>query len=723
MRGAGKTWVGEVAARALGWDLIDADVFLTNELDGQSLGDFVASNGWPAFRKAETRVLNTLIERHGKGHIISLGGGVVEVEENREALKAYSKERGPVVYVERPVEELMAFLDRSDRPSYGEPNIDVYHRRAPWFLECSTYSYFNHTHLQHHPIPTPYPSVNAQTDRSEVARFFRFITGEDLNRPVNLKAPNRSTFLSLTFPELTPCLPFLDAITVGADAIELRVDLLSEDHQTVTVPKVPSQEYVALQLASLRQHSALPIVFAVRTHAQGGMFPDDAEAEYFALLDLAIRSGCEYIDLEVKGDGSKLRAFAERKRRSHVIASWHNWSGEMRWDGEEVATKSKLAAEFGDVVKLVGKANVLEDNFALRTFVHKFEAKESNPPLLAINMGQAGQLSRVLNTVLSPITHPLLPVRAAPGQMSFAEIQRTRALIGEIQAKKFYLLGSPIAHSPSPTLHNTGFELLGLPHSYHLHETAIIDESVRALFASPDFGGANATIPLKLDVMPHLDVVSEHARIVGAVNTIIPDIRADGSRSLRGENTDWLAIRDLARSKLPPAASLTALTTGLVLGAGGTARAAIYALHQLGLNTIYVFNRTRASADKLVAVFPREYNIVVVDSLETFPAEAPTVVVGTIPGQATTLDAAATEAIHLPEALLSAAKGGVVVDMAYKPFPTPLLELAQRKEGWNAVPGVSALLVQGFYAFEFWTGLKAPKMGMEKAVWEKYSQQ
>jgi pentafunctional AROM polypeptide len=711
MRGAGKTWVGEVAASALGWDLIDADVFMKAELGGQELGAFVAEKGWPAFREEEARILKELMEKHSERTIISLGGGVVEKAENREALAKYAKTKGPVVHVVRPVEEVMAFLETTSRPAYGESNIDVYNRRAPWFAECSNFQFFNHTQLQHAPVPTSYPSINTQSDRSEVARFFNFVVGQSLNRPTTLAPPRRSTFLSLTFPELTPALPFLDEITAGADAIELRVDLLSEDHQPVTSPKVPSSAYVSLQLAGLRQATPLPIVFSVRTKSQGGMFPDDAEKEYFALLDLAVRSGCEYVDVEVGFPEKSLAAFVERKGKSHVIASWHNWSGSMRWDGKEVEEKFALCARYGDVAKLVGKANTLDDNFSLRSFVSKATSK-SSVPFLAINMGAAGQLSRVLNTVLSPITHPLLPSRAAPGQLSFAEIQRTRHLIGEIPAGQFYLFGSPIAHSMSPILHNTGFDVLGLPHRYSLVETDIVNPEIKDVLASPDFGGANVTIPLKLDIIPFLDTISEHAKVIGAVNTVIPSTRADGSRELKGDNTDWIAIHDLAKARLAGHSSKD--STGLVIGAGGTCRAAIYALHQLGLGTIYLFNRTRANAEKVVASFPSSYNIVVVDSLlpTSFTASPspPSVIVSTVPG---------SSSVELPKTLLGS-KGGVVIELAMKPFKTSLLQMAEGVEGWSSVPGLSILVAQGAAAFELWTGVRAPVVSMEKKAWEKY---
>jgi pentafunctional AROM polypeptide len=75
--------------------------------------------------------------------------------------------------------------------------------------------------------------------------------------------------------------------------------------------------------------------------------------------------------------------------------------------------------------------------------------------VIAINMGRKGQLSRILNSFMTPVSHPALPFKAAPGQLSAAEIRQGLALMGEIEPKKFYLFGKPIAASRSPALHNT----------------------------------------------------------------------------------------------------------------------------------------------------------------------------------------------------------------------------------------------------------------------------
>jgi pentafunctional AROM polypeptide len=324
----------------------------------------------------------------------------------------------------------------------------------------------------------------------------------------------------------------------------------------------------------------------------------------------------------------------------------------------------------------------------------------------------------------------LLPTKAAPGQLSFRDIQRALTLIGVSSPKKFYLFGTPIAHSMSPLLHNTGFEQLGLPHQYSLLETPEINSEVLTAIIDPSFGGASVTIPHKLTIIPHLTELSSHARSIGAVNTIVPCgiDPATGKPDLFGDNTDWLAIRDMIRTRLDQ--SITPTSTALVIGAGGTSRAAIYALHALGFQQIYLFNRTRKTAQAVVDAFPSAYNIWILDTIDKFPAGAPIAIVGTVPASATSISREAygdvevpegiSETIALPATLFQAQLGGVVVDMAYKPSMTPLLTLASERSFWKIVRGVDLLIEQGFYQFQLWTGHLAPKTAMRTAVMAAY---
>jgi len=207
--------------------------------------------------------------------------------------------------------------------------------------------------------------------------------------------------------------------------------------------------------------------------------------------------------------------------------------------------------------------------------------------------------------------------------------------------------------------------------------------------------------------MPHLTTVSDHARAIGAVNTITVKHTEEGSRILYGDNSDWKAIKTLAFKQLPPHVRLTENTTGLVIGAGGTCRAAVYAIHQLGVQTIYLYNRTRENAEKVAKFFPKDFNIVCVTSLDELPAAKPSVIVSTVPGGSMTLDEKASGILLKPTLLNEA--GGVAIEMAYRPKVSALIELAQATENWAHVFGVDILLEQAFVQFEGWTKRKAPR--------------
>lgn len=726
MRGAGKTFVGELAASSLGWTFLDADQYFETKLK-IGVREFVHQKGWEAFRAAELDILKDLVAEKASGHIISLGGGIVETAAAREVLAQYATSQGPVVFVARPIDEIVKYLNtESARPAYEEPIIDVFRRREPWFTECSSHDFINPVGEISGDALCP---VKASANRNEIARFFKHLTGVEPNLTHNVEPGRRSYFLCLTYPDVQQAFPYIDELTEGVDALELRVDLLrsQKDYEKIG-DVVPSIAYVSQQVAHLRRVTGLPIVFTVRTKAQGGAFPDDKSKEALELLKAGLRLGVEYLDVEISLPEKSVRELVARKGSSQIIASWHDWSGNMKWNGMLVKEKYDIASGLGDIVKIVGKANGLQDNFALYDFATAVGRQPGAKPFIAINMGGDGQMSRILNATFTPVSHPLLPNKAAPGQLSFRQIQQALHLLGLFPAKKFYLFGTPISHSMSPALHNTGFELLGLPHQYELFETKDVGEEIKLVLSEPEFGGASVTIPYKLDIIPLLDKLTPAAEAIGAVNTVIPKtVWNDGvpGRILVGDNTDWLGIKASITQRL----AASEIQNALVIGAGGTARAAIYALQNLGAKVIYLHNRTKKKAEELAAAFP-DAPVQVIEELKWQDGQAPNVVVSTVPASATstTSPGDVAGALSLPASLFSYRGGpAIVVDMAYKPEETPLLSLAKEISGasgnWSRVPGVEVLLEQGYVQFELWTGRKCPKEQVATKVLEKYRAQ
>ena len=318
-------------------------------------------------------------------------------------------------------------------------------------------------------------------------------------------------------------------------------------------------------------------------------------------------------------------------------------------------------------------------------------------------MGRAGQLSRIQNEFLTPVSHPSLPFKAAPGQLSAAEIRTALSLHGFIPPLQYHLFGKPITQSKSPAMHNAAFRATGLPHTYSLFETDTASNLSDTL-RSPSFGGASITIPLKLSILPFLDSISQDAQIIGAVNTIIADPPRKSTKDpdghhLTGRNTDWLGMsKVLTNAGARPGQG----QSGLVIGGGGTARAAIYTLHALKYSPIYVLGRSQVKIQELVSTFPEEYDLkplITISEAQSIPNDAlPTIAIDTIPADKP-IDPGMQAAL---EYIFSQAKGGILLEMAYKPAVTPLMQLAK---GWKTIPGLEVLAGQAYYQFKAWTGI------------------
>ena len=150
------------------------------------------------------------------------------------------------------------------------------------------------------------------------------------------------------------------------------------------------------------------------------------------------------------------------------------------------------------------------------------------------------------------------------------------------------LIGWPVEHSLSPAMHNAAFASLGLNWVYVPLPVppGTVEAAVKGL-AALGFQGANVTVPHKQAVMPYLDELTEAAKIIGAVNTIVVGGAEAHSRTpLRGDNTDAEGfIRALREGGFEPQGS-----SATVLGAGGAARAVVYALLASGTTEVRVLN-------------------------------------------------------------------------------------------------------------------------------------
>ena len=688
MRGAGKTTIGRSIANFLHRPFVDLDSALEKE-EGQTIPKIIQESGWEAFRARELAILKVTMREKNSNHVYACGGGIVETPEARQILINSHKAGGLVILIQRDIEDVMAFLqiDKS-RPAYVDDMRAVWERRRSWYRECSNY--------EHYSQEAPTESLSMAS--IHLGQMIATIMGLE-NTLEKIKAKDQSFFVSLTVPDIATASNSLQEIVVGSDAIELRVDLLNDPN---TPDGSPSLEYVANQLGILRGSTGLPVIFTVRTNSQGGRFPDTAQDAAISLMFLALRAGVEFLDLEMQYPDQVLRSIQQAKGHTKIIASHHDPKSQLSWVGNSWMSHYRKALLYGDIIKLVGVATSQEDNLQLERFRNRV-TRGSLVPLIAINMGQQGQLSRILNKCLTPISHPALPFKAAPGQLSATEIRTALTLHGVLSAQKFFLFGKPITQSRSPAMHNALFKLTGLPHNYGLLETGNIAD-LESVLSSDDFGGGSVTIPLKLDIMPYLDEIAIDARAIGAVNTIVVD-RSRRSKDnnryyLSGRNTDWQGMTMVLKNAGAQAGNHEC---SLVIGGGGTARAAIYTLHMMKRSPIYILGRSLKKIEALIESFPQHYDLMALTteqmkSMSTFPKIA----IGTIPADQT-IEPEMRTAL---EYIFSQSKG-TLLEMAYKPAVTELMELAH---GWITVPGLEVLAAQGLYQFEAWTGI-TPRLG------------
>ncbi|KAL2884206.1 hypothetical protein SGCOL_000145 [Colletotrichum sp. CLE4] len=285
--------------------------------------------------------------------------------------------------------------------------------------------------------------------------------------------------------------------------------------------------------------------------------------------------------------------------------------------------------------------------------------------------------------------------------------------------KNFFIFGHNISHTLSPTLHNTGFRELALPHHYGIHQTESVDATVEAIIKAEDFGGASVTFPHKLQIGRLLDAITPCAQKIGAVNTVIVEEGSEtGGRRLLGDNTDWHGIRRcIERGGLTDFGSSTAL----ILGAGGAARAACYAIQELGIRRLLVVNRTVSKAAEMAEQFPHLDCQIFATLEDVISAESERegldmlplrIIVACVPA-----DNLGEEKI--PAGLFSASEAGVLVEMAYRPQVTGMMAMASRHSVWTVFKGVDVLEEQAYAQFELWTRREAPVETMRAAMLAK----
>jgi shikimate dehydrogenase len=267
------------------------------------------------------------------------------------------------------------------------------------------------------------------------------------------------------------------------------------------------------------------------------------------------------------------------------------------------------------------------------------------------------------------------------------------------------LIGWPVEHSLSPTMHNAAFDALGLNYRYVPLPVppGQVETAVRGL-AALGFRGANVTVPHKRAVIPALDSIAPVDREVGAVNTLVIGRRTDGTPVIGGYNTDERGfVGALRQGGFEPEDG----GNSVVVGAGGAARAVVSGLLWSGTGEVVVLNRTLKRAQALVSdlsSYPGREGYK--DRLRALPLMPETLVEST---RAAALLVNATtigmwpyiegsiwpDDVPVPASL-------TVFDLVYNPLETRLLRQA-RQSGARAIDGLGMLVRQGALALDMWT--------------------
>ena len=258
------------------------------------------------------------------------------------------------------------------------------------------------------------------------------------------------------------------------------------------------------------------------------------------------------------------------------------------------------------------------------------------------------------------------------------------------------VIGNPVKHSLSPVFQNVGFSSLGINAIYLPFEVPKenFEDTIRGLLLLENLKGFNITIPFKERILQFADWVSEDVSQIGSANTL----KKTSEGKIELHNTDWVGFLRALSELVDPKGKKV-----LVLGAGGTAKAVVYALKRVQ-SVVYIWNRTPQKAQKLAETFGVNW-IETLDRIGDFDIIVNTTSVGLKENDPPLFD---YEKIQPHQ---------VVYDVIYR--ETPLVKAAHQR-GAKADNGLKMLLYQGVESFKIWTGKEPPVDEMWKVLMEAF---
>jgi 3-dehydroquinate dehydratase/shikimate dehydrogenase len=440
----------------------------------------------------------------------------------------------------------------------------------------------------------------------------------------------------------------------------------------------------------LEAHQYVTAIATCRRAENGGKFKGSVAAQ-LEVLAKAHAGGCQLLDVELQSAlAAKRDAIARLRSRAGLILSFHDFRATRKLD-ETLEKMTKIPADF---YKIVTTATTLADNVTMMKFL---QAHGGQHALIGLCMGEQGIISRVLGVRAGSVftfgaVDANAGLKTAPGQVSARELQGIYRIDQVDAATRIYgVAGDPVGHSLSPVIMNTALRRENVNGVYLPLHAKTLKDLVHCVREIP-LHGLSITMPYKQAILPFLDNTDAHTAKTGACNTVV---RGQEGK-LFGFNTDIAGvIRPLEQRLTIEKAKV------LIVGAGGAARAAVFALKERGAE-VWILNRTAAKAQTLA----RQAKARAIKRAELRKNSFDVII------NATPVGMGNTKECPLKDEEIEAR---VVFDMVYDPVETHLLKVA-RSKGIAVIPGVEMLVQQGARQFEIWTGKPAPAGEMLRAV-------
>jgi shikimate 5-dehydrogenase/shikimate kinase len=717
-RGAGKRSLGFMGALHLRRKLVTEDHYF-EKVTGLTRGKFLSRHGKDAFARRIIEVFKEMLDSNRSKCVIECGMTSL-TKEAQDALRAFSK-TNPVVYIHREEKWIRQQLDKDEAEQLLE--MDKSHRG------CSNLEYFNlydssggrQDAISGSTTPSEYqPSSRSSkllSAREDFTRFLDLITGKGVTRtwlesPFSVSAipPEYRSYsyaLRLRLSYLVSMDFEWEDLEARGDCVELIIDTWPEDLLNI----------VATQVALIRRKLRVPIIYNVEENPRGERrrSVEEKETMDMELLNLGLRLGVDYLSLDLLRPPDMSDFVLAHKGRTKIIGNFtFTGFGAIHWQDDRIIEHYRRAQALGcDIIRMARFCTADSPPQKLEEFKTKLNAAiaDPKPPFVAYDYSVLGVRLPLQSRILNPVKHPetdnerdhLATVCTYPN--SFINLFRS-CILDPLQ---FYVVGANVSYSLSPTMHHAAYDFSGMPHNYRPATCTTLDE-LNAICTESTFGGANLTAPFKVAVMPHLKIKSHHASVIGAVNVVLPlrgstnfildhansRHKAGPAAEFYGDNTDWRAIHTCLQRAVSPRNSVQpSRTTALVVGAGGMARAAIYALVQLGCRNIFIYNRTVANAVDVATHFNEWASTqgvtagetngsadgghqlchVISSTAQPWPEKfaPPTMVISCVP--ATSADGSPPADFEMPLQWLRSPTGGVVVEVCFCPFipPTPPL--------------------------------------------------